>query len=325
MPDNKRSILPPWPSYLFTLIALVALVTLVRVKSMADTAIQNVSVDPEPPVVENIVALDQEGSDIVANHLIPIEGGTNTVTVSGVVNDPNGCSDIDTVTIKIYRVGVGAGASDAQSNHYTHLANISNCSGGNDVNADFSYSFPMTNFIDPTDTGTWADDEWQIDVTAVDKTVGTPNSASLAAIFEVNSLSAFNTSESIDYNVVSLGGYSVEKPVVFTNTGNRNVDAMIIATSTHGGDMVEPSGNFAVIPVGNVHYSLTQGFTYGVDDAAVVGGNGPAELFAIHLPKQTLDLPGNIPEVTTYWKLRMPDSGVNGTYSNTLNLTATAY
>ncbi|MFA5185264.1 MAG: hypothetical protein WC551_02165 [Patescibacteria group bacterium] len=321
MPEQKPQVSAmTMLSVLFTLIAIVAIIALVMLKSKADTATEEVSVNAASPAVDTVTIVDQDTIPVDAAGLTPHEGDTNTVTVSGSVSDPNGCSDIDSVAVALYRTSVGLQEVMQQADNYAGTATVSGCTGGDDTTADYTVNIATTNFVNPTDPGSpFATDNWTVSVTSTDKTIGVGGLKGNNTLpFEVNSLSAFTTAESIDYGTVALGADSLEKTVTFTNTGNRAVDTTVRANN----DMTEPTGNFAVIPVGNVHYAIGQNFVYGTADAAV--SKTAAETFAIGLAKQSLNLPGNVPTVDTYWKLRMPTSGVNGTYSNTLTLTAVA-
>ncbi|MFA5185267.1 MAG: hypothetical protein WC551_02180 [Patescibacteria group bacterium] len=321
MPENKRSILPPWPSYLFTLIALVALVTLVRVNSMADTATQQVSVTPEAPTIDTVTLVDSGNVDLLSNPFVPIEGGINMVTLHGQVSDANGCSDINNVTAVLHRSGYDYTQGDAEVKCYSAAIPkvvLEGCTGGDDTTAEYTMNLPFTNFVDPTDPGSdFEAQNWTVRISVQDES--NPAVVDTSRSFEVNSLSAFSTANSIDYGTVALAADSTEKTVTFSNTGNRRVDTTIVADN----DMTEPSGNFAVIPVGNVHYSATSSFVYAEGTPV---SKTAAATFAIHLPQQIVDNgPGTTPTVDTYWMLRMPASGVNGSYSNTLTLTATPY
>lgn len=324
MPENKPSILPPWPSYLFTLIALVALVTLVRVKSIADTAEQQVEVTPANPVFDSLTATTDAGShDILTGNFIPVEAGINTVRVTAQISDPNGCTNISNVAIVLFSTGYDYTQGDLQWKSYsgavpyTDGVHFTECTGAGDTSAQVYLDYPLTSFVNPGD--------WTIRVEITDKdgliTVDTSNH------FTVNTLAAFSTDGSIDYGTVALGDESLQKTLTFTNSGNVSVNATVKA-STQGalvGDMTEPSGNYATIPASNVHYSKTDSFVYGTGDMV---SKVTAQDFAINLPNQTANdvIPGDhAPTVPTYWKLLMPSSGVNGQYSNTLELTAVTW
>ncbi|MBI5654559.1 hypothetical protein HZC53_02840 [Candidatus Uhrbacteria bacterium] len=324
MPENKPSILPPWPSYLFTLIALVALVTLVRVKSIADTAEQQVDVTPANPVFDSLTANTDAGThNILTGNFIPVEAGNNSVRVTAQISDPNGCANISNVAITLFSTGYDYTQGDLQWKSYsgavpsTDGVHFTDCTGAADTSAQVYLDYPLRSFVNP---GDWT---IRVEITDFDGliTVDTSNH------FTVNSLAAFSTDGSIDYGTVALSAVSLEKTLTFTNTGNVSVDATVKA-STQGalvGDMTEPSGNFDVIPASNVHYSKTSGFVHAAGAAV---SKLTAQDFAINLPNQTVDdiIPGeNAPTVPTYWKLLMPDSGVNGQYSNTLELTAVTW
>lgn len=319
---------------LFTLIAVVALVALVMLKSKADTATETANVGNDGPSVDSVSAIDLDGAgtEILAGTLTPVENDINYVIVSGVVSDPNGCEDINNVTGKFFRTGVTDACADDNNNCSSFSQSlavmkandpVNPCTGAGDTDISYRFSVPFYNFADPTDAGTagkandYDAQEWELKLYVVD------NSSALdtvTPVFEVASLAAFSTAASINYGTVALGADSSEQTVTFTNTGNMYVDSSVAAS----GNMTETSGNYDVIPAGNVHYSLTQGFTYGTATATVITPS-TSEL-ALQLPQQLVDNgPSTAPTVDSYWVLRMPASGVNGTYSNTLTFTALSF
>lgn len=319
---------------LFTLIAVVALVALVMLKSKADTATETANVGNDAPAVVSISAIDLDGAgtEILSGTLTPVEGDINYVIVSGVVSDPNGCEDIDWIHGVAYRSGVTSACASDNNNCSTFSQTLevmkansptNPCTGAGDTDISYSVRLPFYNFVDPTDAGTagkandYADQEWVIELNVTDNATLTDT---VTPIFEVASLAAFSTAASINYGTVALGADSSEQTVTFENTGNMYVDSTVAAS----GNMTEPSGNYDVIPAGNVHYSLTQGFTYGTATATVITPS--TSDLVLQLPQQLVDAgPFTAPTVDSYWVLRMPSSGVNGTYSNTLTFTAQSY
>ncbi len=327
---------------LFTLIAVVALVALVQLRSKADTSVQTASAGQGAPAVDSITAVDQSITDIINGTLVPIEAQTNTVTVTANVSDPNGCEDLSGAWLALALdekvVDCINGGIDAQVECYSSSlvkAELTGCTGAGDTTAVATFTVPVANFAHPTDAGSPQGDlghHWTLEVMLAD---ATENYVSDTRTFDVASLAAFSTASVINYGTVGLAQVSDAQTLTFSNTGNRSEDADVVALHTDGpwdppyppidGDMHSDQGaNFAIIPAANVHYSLTSNFTYNdtpaTGEAAV--SKTDAQTFAIQLPQQLLDGAGNIPTVDTYWKLKIPDTGVNGVYQNTLMFTA---
>jgi len=327
---------------LFTLIAVVALVALVQLRSKADTSVQTASVGQEEPSVDSITAVDQSAVDIINGTLVPIEAQTNTVTVTANVSDPNGCEDLSGVSLAISLDEIAGdcmdGGFDAQVECYSSSltkAELTGCTGAGDTTAIATFTVPVANFAHPTDAGSPQGDlgyHWMIGIMLAD---AADNRVFDTRTFDVASLAAFSTESVINYGTVGLAQVSDAQTLTFSNTGNRSEDADVVALHTDApwdppyppidGDMHSDQGaNFAIIPAANVHYSLTSDFTYNEtpDTGEAAVSKTDAETFAIQLPQQLLDGAGNIPMVDTFWRLKIPDTGVNGEYQNTLVFTA---
>lgn len=311
-------------SALFIMISLVCLVALLRLNSLASTSIQQVSAVNASPSIDEVTPSDTLGSGSVAlpsDGLTLNEGTPVSLYVRGFVSDPNGCADLDHVDIKVYRSGVTDGSNCALDKNDCYSATIpkaqftsDSCSGAGDQDASFEATIPIDNFADPTDVGgPYADDTWKAMATAFDTTGA---SGELNADFEIKSLAAFSLStDSLDYGNISLGAISPQQNVIFTNTGNREVQAYVNADNNLVSNLIG-SANIASTAV---HYSLTNGFTYGTGDTAI---ELTQTLMDLALAQQTDDVVA--PSRPGYFLLKIPTYGVNGTYSNTLTFTAYA-
>ncbi len=319
---------------LFTLIALVAIIALLVLKSKADTALQQVNIGASAPTFDNIVVSDSsQGADIGlpgGAGFTTNEGAVKSIFVRGTVSDPNGCNDLKDITVTVYRSGATGGAACTSDMNDCYTATLLpvdfvGCTGVEVTTVTFEKSFSFANFVDPSDAGSpYAAETW------VAKGVVTDNAnapAELTEELEVNSLAAFSVPGSINYGAVGLGLDSDAIGLTFSNTGNRAVDADVVALidpvhqpSPLVGDMTSNLTGFSDIPASAVHYSLASGFTYGTGDTAV--SKLASTDLALNLLQQTNDVV--VPTTDTYWKLRMPTSGVNGTYTNVLVFTAKA-
>ncbi|MFA5185251.1 MAG: IPT/TIG domain-containing protein [Patescibacteria group bacterium] len=308
----------------FTLIALAAFVLLVNFRSLADTAInQQAGAGNTAPSVDTVIPSNLSGSGDISlpdAGFMPNEGNPSDLYVRGIVSDPNGCANLDHVVVTVYRSsatdGVNCVPDDNDCYSTTLAANqLAECSiGGSDTDIIFETSFPISNFADPTDSGSqYEDDTWIASVDAYDAGGTT---GSLSADFEMQSLAAFGLSiDSINYGALALGATSPQQTVEFSNTGNRLVDAYVNADL----DMHSNLAGFADIPSTAVHYSLSDGFAYNTGDTAV---ELTQTLMDLNLAQQTDD--ATTTTAAGYFLLKVPTSGVNGTYSNILTFTAYA-
>ncbi len=304
------------------IIALLSLAMFLRLKSVADiyqTSHEVADVENMQPTVDTVIASDQVNGSAISE-FTPNEGTTKNLYVHGTASDTNGCSDITGVTVWVFHyptMPTGPLPLD-NNNAYMVTSTVSGCAGANDNDVAYAATIPIASYADPTDAGSpYESENW----TALAQVHDPDRDSMSLTTFELNSLAAFDTDSSVNYGIIGLGATSTEQTVIFTNKGNRLVNATVVATSTHNGDMYSDLTGFADIPASAVHYSLLQGFVYGVRDTAV--SNTEPASFAIHLPAQTDDQ-APAPQVPTYWLLKMPESGVKGNYTNTLNFTAVA-
>jgi hypothetical protein len=310
----------------FTLIALIAIVAIIyfRSSATAPTALQQANVTNAAPTVDAIVPSDTTGTgdiSLPSGGLTLNEGTTKTLYVRGTISDPNGCTDISDVKVVVYRSSVsGADACTANNNNCYIIDSVAGvspgiqgCTGADDNDANFEISYPVANYADQTDAGsTYAADTWQVKATVMDVA---SLSGSLSNSFEIQSLAAFSIAPSvINYGVVALGTIAGEQTLTFTNSGNRNVDTLYHSD----GDLTSNLTGFSVIPTANAHVSLSQGFAWG-DGTGITTSD---QTLAIHLAQQTSS---TAPSVPSYFLLKMPTSGVRGTYTNTLTFTAQTY
>ncbi|MFA5185250.1 MAG: IPT/TIG domain-containing protein [Patescibacteria group bacterium] len=313
-------------SAIFVLISLACIVAIVRIRSAADTTVtptQTAQAGNTAPSVDAVTPSNLSGSGDISlpdAGLILNEGTTVNLFVRGAISDANGCANIDHAVVTVFRSGATDGENCTPDNNdcysTTLTANqLTDCNtGGTDNDAAFETSFTIANYADPTDASSQYEDQtWKASVTAYD--AGSLD-GSFAVDFEMQSLAAFGLStESINYGSLSLGATSPQQTVTFSNTGNRLVDAYVNADL----DMRSNLSGFADILSSAVHYSLSDGFTYNTGDTAV---ELTQTSLPLGLPQETVD--GTTPTKPAYFRLKMPNSGINGTYSNILTFTAFA-
>ena len=246
-----------------------------------------------------------------AGSVTPIEGTTQNVTCSATVSDDNGYSDLTNVTAKFYRSGVGAGASDDNSNHYT-LSGLGNCSGSG-TSGTCTFTFAVEYYADPTDSGTYAAQNWNCQVTPTDHAGdGTP-ATSIAGGIEMNTLKAFSVAATIDYGSVQPGQSSVTPATAaVANTGNITAQINVAGNEANLSCNASATG----IPVGDEQYN-TSTFSYGSGTALTTSPNS----IIASLAKSTNPTDPTPVPVTTYWQIAVP-YGVQGTCSGTISFTA---
>jgi len=240
------------------------------------------------------------------------ENTTTTVTATSTVTDNDGCSDLSTVSAKLYRTDIGAGAGDDENNHYTIASctqDAGSCTGGADTSATYTCSFAVYYYADPTDAGSAnASTNWTAQIAPTDATgVGTADTDTI----EMGTLAALDVTSSMNFGTLAVNTHtgSTNQTATVTNTGNVNIDINI-----SGANMSCTSGS---IPVSNIKYRNHQGFTYG-------GG------FDTALSTTPTKINMNIPQRTSisttenvYWGLATP-TGVGGNCSSSLTFTPIA-
>jgi hypothetical protein len=239
-----------------------------------------------------------------ADEAITLTAGSNiTVTANVTVIDVNGGDDIYSANATLYH---STSASDAADDENTHITNSSCALGPADGNTKVATcTFTMNYMALPG--------IWTVNVTAFDLS---NTSASATDNNTVNSLAALEITQStIDMGSLALGANSSSAATMtIRSQGNVQIDARLsgdVYTCTYG-----------TIPVGNTRYSLDTG---NYDSMAT-------DLSADATTQTAFDLgvrgiataDGANSEKLEYWTILIPTSGVSGTCTNTLTVTAIA-
>ncbi len=265
-----------------------------------------------PSVDSVITTTTSGGSDQGSFNLT--DGSTTNLYIRGTATDADGCSQIDAKTqwaVTAYKSDVAGGTSCSADNNNCYQLDtntvaftLSNCSGGADTTIDYEAVIPIQYYADATDAGSpGASTNWTNFVKVTDDATATANSSDA---FEMNSLLALDVGASVNYGTLTLGVDSPQQTLAFTNTGNRNIDA----TQSASGDISCTRGT---IPTSNIHLSFTNGFTYGVGDQALSNTDTNVNLALV---ARTSEVFAAIKD--TYLKLRVPNSGIEGSCSNTI-------
>ncbi len=264
------------------------------------------------PTIDTITtSLTSLGSDV--SSISPSENTTVTVYVHGTASDLDGCEEIDAVsqwTEVMHRTNVASAEACSADNNdcYAGTVTLSGCSGGADQDIVYEYSIALQYYADPTDAGApHSGTNWTSYIKVEDDASASDEGTDT---WEYNSLLALNITENVDYGTLTLGAQSAEKSLLFTNTGNRDMDASQSADNM--------SCTAGIINTTSTHYSATSGFTYGdgtefTNDASTV---------QLNLLQRTNDASESTK--TLYTLLKAPDKGAGGTCTHTIVFTAIA-
>ncbi len=162
---------------------------------------------------------------------------TTSVSVGTTITDTNGCTAITsgTTTVMLYRSGVGSSTCSSSPNNEdcyvaTAFTASSTCSG-NTVNA--TTTFGVYYFADPTDSGTYAGQDWMSTVDFTDSSNATATQDSTGQ--ELLTLSALGvTASSTGPQTPSL----VEIERCGTTSAGCTSSTVTFATSTNAGELV---------------------------------------------------------------------------------------
>ncbi len=268
------------------------------------------------PTVNSVTTTSSSGGSETSSFTL-IENSTTTVFVHGTITDPDGCADVATngsVTGKFYRsnhsFGDGCSADNNDCYVFTNaICTKTNCDGTpEDTTFNYECSIPIQYYADTTTTGPHSASDWTAKIIATDAATA---SGSATDAIEMNSTVALDVTPSINYGTNDLGSESGEQSLVVTNTGNTAID---IDLSVNG-SMNCSSGQ---ITPDRVHYSRDSSFAYSQKPAL---STTPTEL-ELDLANRSDDAAPSTKNA--YFKLVTPSTGVGGSCSNTLTVSAKA-
>ena len=266
------------------------------------------------PVVTSVITASTSGGDDTT--LTLLESTTATLYVHGAITDADGCEDVannGTVTGTFYRTTVSGGSACSVDNNdcYTLLnANCTktNCTGPGDTTLDYECTAQIQYYADSTTSGPHTATNWTAKIQATD--ASTANGSSTDTI-EMNTTIALRTTQSISYGAIDLGAESTQKTLTITNSGNAGIDVDLSANTVM-------SCADGTIPIENVHYSDTTGFSYANASSTTLI---PAQ-YELNLANRTNDAASSTKNL--YFILKMPSTGVGGSCSNALIVDAKA-
>jgi hypothetical protein len=249
-------------------------------------------------------------SGVAINSSSPIdltEGATTNIAVTATVTDNNGCEDIESVSVKLYKTSEGAGGADNNNYRYTGTAivDVGTCTpGGSDLSSTWTVTIPVYYYAN---TG-----EWTATITPSDEATGTPANDTET----MNTLTALDVTASIEYGALALGGTTANTTAfdtVIINTGNKAT----IGAQVRSGAATAMTCTVGSIPVGNEKYHAISTTVYGSKTALTAIDATVADVSAA---KTTNGTSGNTD--TIGWGLQMPASGVGGSCAGSVVFTA---
>jgi hypothetical protein len=260
-------------------------------------------------------------SSVTLNGGSPItltESTTTAVNLTATVTDNNSCTDLSSVVASLYRSDIGYAGCDivgeADDNHCYPVISCSvsggnTCDGVADASASYACSVNVQYHADPTDANTtYSAQNWLDTILATDDDTAT-HSLEVTTGVEMNSLEAYDMSESIGYGSLGAGESNdpLDKTTTLTATGNVGLDQEV-----SGSDMDD----------GNEHYILVEQQEYAlVTDTAYGNGTDLTDQVAeleINCLKTVAS--GSPKTKNTWWGLLVPEGTIAGTYtgSNTI-------
>jgi hypothetical protein len=241
--------------------------------------------------VSNILPVASSTSLNGESDITLTEGTTTHVVATGTVTDSNGCKDLTSVVVKIYK---GLLANCTATNYDTcyistdsNPANDVSCTGGTDTDyviTGTNHNFQVQYYAEP---GTWKATVIPSDHVGA----GTSDTSSGTT---VRSTTALNVTATISYGTVANGADSTgDHKAVVLNTGNTAIDFDV-----SGQDLT--CNTFGSIPVGDQQYGISS-FSYGTGtalttSAANINASMPAPTYATYAT-DTFD---------TYWQITIP-------------------
>ncbi len=324
---------------LLGIVGLLILLVFITIRSQGDNASTTSAVGNALPTVDTVVV----GPSTTAADITLTEGTTTTVTVSGNYTDTNSCHDVaDTGHIKVQlgrqsafsTGGTGPDCGTYDDNHCivenvqmasgvssgsTHWScTVSNCTTSDDTTGSYVCTAPLQYYMTPTDAASRFTAD-KLKATVIMSDAGGAGAATGNTSQELNttdalSLDATTVSSGINYGSIALGGTSAEKTVVVTNSGNScgdNVGVCAgIKVQISGSDMTG-SGCTTTIDKGQQRWDINAGTAW-TGQTALTGS--PVNM-VMSMPKANTS---TAVTASTYWKLKLPTTGVGGTCAGTV-------
>jgi hypothetical protein len=254
-----------------------------------------------------------------------LESTTKEVIFTASVTDNNSCfgGEIDSVIGYAYRSSIGYTDCDtlAEANNNNCYPEITcsvvgdSCTDITDGSATYTCTANIHYYADPTDIATqYPDDTWLSTIKGIDDDT-LQNSLEVSTGVEMNSLTAFSVTNSINFGSLSVeqSNNPLDKITITTPTGNVGLDQELSGSEYMCTDYPTCSVG-TPIPVINQKYSLTSLTPY---SSATVLSTTPTET-EINIPKVITGTPTT---KNTWWGILVPTGTGAGTYYGNINVT----
>ncbi len=305
---------------------------LVQADSQAQTIDTSILLANAPPFVSSVrlsnSAFGSEEYSGGINSLVP--GGTKTIYLNGIVQDNNSGDEIDHVDSVFYRSGV-AGVGGCVENDGNDCYKVFDCELSSDgvTSLQRRYSCPLDlwYFADSTVAGgEFPGDHWVASVTVFDRAGAHATNASLAR--EIQTLLALHVPGSVNYGILSVGESTDEANEfahVISQEGNDESDVEVSYSTApgapgYGGTMdCVHNGGIGAVPSGRQQWSVVPNH---------YGGPGSVSLTAVPavVPLGVGYRHGaTVPSEPVYWNISIPDSGVSGTCTGSVTISAVSH
>jgi len=292
--------------FLFSLI-LCALAAALGPNVIADTSNDvsaNVTVGGEAPTVSTITCVD--GATLTLN-----AETTKLLNCSATITDLNGYEEIDSVRGVFYNSSAEDDSEDYTQNYKNGTCFFTEAGSGTD--RDVECTFTVWYHANPND--------WTVYFNA---TAGSDTAINTTTV-TVSDLVALNVTETeIDFGSVDLGENSSQITTVIKNTGNVDIDLNINETLYNGGmyctDVASDNITTDAASTG-VRYNTTTGFIF-ADTVSNLTDTNP--LYDFNLGEASDTGAPTAPTDDLYWLIKLPASGLTGSCSTTVRISATA-
>jgi len=232
-------------------------------------------------------------------------GSTKDVSCNATITDLDGFQNITIANATLFdSTNANPGSPDDNNNHYTNASCTLSGGSGNTTNAVCGFSLQY--YANP---GT----SWECNMTAYDDVnTGSNTTGQTITVEELKALIV--TSLSFDNGTgssIDLGNTSGEETLNITNTGNINITVQV------SGDSNAMSCSIGTIPLSNERYNITSGFSFA---GGIQLTSTATNVSGFIVPQRTNDASPSINFI--YWLLRMPTTGVGGSCSGNITVSA---
>lgn len=245
------------------------------------------------------------------------EGDYTSVIVHGTVSDDNGCSDIQIVTTRTFRSGIGVGGCSATNYNNCYKQYVcsvvtsgNTCTGAGDLSADYECDIDFSYHTESTDASSlYPTENWTSIMSARDYALHIGNTY-VSTNVEVISLAALSVTGTMDYGSLAPGSTVDPLSVLVTvnASGNTGINAELSGTDL--------SGATGTIAVGNQKYSDTVSTAY---SSGTTLTSSAVEL-SLLIPKTTTF--GSPESAPVYWGISIPNETPAEAYTGTVTYTA---